>query len=50
MLQKHKSWVTYHCDVESIEKVKGQSCDQIHKEPSGTVMEVDGSGVVHDLT
>ena len=40
----------YHSDVESVEEVEGQSCDQIHEEPGGAVMEVDGAGVVHHLT
>lgn len=47
---RHAKLQSYHCDVESIEEVKGQRCDQIHKEPSGAVMEVDGAGVVHYLT
>lgn len=41
---------SYHCDVESIKKVKGESCDQINKEPCGAVMEVDGLSVVDYLT
>jgi len=41
---------SHHCDVEGIEEIKGQRCDQIHKEPSGAVVEVDGAGVVHHLT
>lgn len=41
---------SYHRDVEDVEKVKGQSRDQIHKEPGGAVMEADGARVVHHLT
>lgn len=41
---------SYHCDVEDVEKVKGQSRDQIHKEPGRAVMETDGACVVHHLT
>lgn len=41
---------TYHTDVEGVEQVKGQSSDQIHKEPGGGVVNADGAGVVHHLT
>ena len=32
---------THHCDVEGVEEVKGQSSDEVYKEPGATVMEVD---------
>lgn len=41
---------SYHCDVEDVEKVKGQRRNQIHKEPCRAVMETDGVRVVHHLT
>lgn len=41
---------TYHTDVEGVEQVKGQSSDQIHKEPGGGVVNADGAGIVHHLT
>ena len=41
---------TYHCDVEGIQQVKGQSCNQVNEEPGGAVMEADGAGIVHHLT
>lgn len=43
-------FILYHSDVESVEKVKGQRCDQIHKEPGGAVMYADGAAVIHHLT
>lgn len=40
----------YHADVEGIEQVKGQSGDQIHKEPGCGVVDADGAGIIHHLT
>lgn len=40
---------THHTDVEGVQKVKGQRCNQIHKQPGGDVMNANGAGVVHDL-
>lgn len=45
-----KKGSSYHCDVESVKEVEGQSGNQVHEEPGGAVMEVNGSGVVHYLT
>lgn len=42
--------VTYHTDIEGIEQVKGQSGDQIHKQPGRDIVDANGAGVVHNLT
>lgn len=34
--------VTHHSDVEDIEQVKGQSSNEVHKEPGGQVVEANG--------
>lgn len=41
---------THHTDIESVEQVKGQGGDQIHKQPGGDVVNADAAGVVHHLT
>lgn len=41
---------THHGDVESVEEVEGQGRDQVHKEPGGAVVKVDGAAVVDHLT
>lgn len=42
--------VTNHGDVEGVEEVEGQGRDQVHKEPGGAVVKVDGAAVVDHLT
>ena len=46
----HTHTYTHHCDVEGIQQVKGQSCNQVDKEPGGAVMDADGAGIIHHLT
>jgi hypothetical protein len=34
---------THHCDIESIQEVKGQGSNQINDEPGGDVVNANGS-------
>lgn len=40
---------THHADVESIEQVKRQGCDEVDKQPGGNVVNADGARVIHHL-
>lgn len=42
-------YVTYHTDIEGIEQVKGQSGDQVHKQPGRDIVDANGAGVIHNL-
>lgn len=41
---------THHCDIEGIQKVKGQRSNQVHKEPGSDIMNADGTGLINHLT
>jgi hypothetical protein len=34
--------VTYHSDVEDIQQIKGQSSNEVYKEPGGQIVEANG--------
>lgn len=42
--------LTHHTDVEGVQEIKGQRCNQIHKQPGGGVVDADGAIIVHNLT
>lgn len=40
---------TYHGDVECIEEIKRQGCNEVDEEPGRGVVDADGAGIVHHL-